>query len=309
VSAARALVALVAAAAVGGAPVAARAQGGKPGPAAPVARKVAVAPLGSLVDGGGELGAVQALVGGGAATVPGVSLVADKDLRAAIKKSKRKELEACERDVPCLVDLGKLVGATVFIAGEVGELGGGQVAYLTAIDVATGKEIGSTTAVLSGAADARQAEARAAAYRLLAPGLYVGTLALSVDVPGAVIYVDGKVVGRSPAAPITASVGTHALRVTHDKYRDFVRFVDVSFDAATKLDVNLKEFPVVADEMVEKGRKAPVPTGPVAPRPWYREWWAVAGAGGVLLVGTIVITAIAGSGVDADREVTVEPPK
>ena len=47
-----------------------------------------------------------------------------------------------------------------------------------------------------------------------------------------------EVVGKSPLAPQTLSVGTHALRVTHPEYRDFVRFVDVEFDtpAAVKVD-------------------------------------------------------------------------
>jgi hypothetical protein len=157
--------------------------------------------------------------------------------------------------------------------------------------------------VLSGTREARQGEARAAAFRLLRPAAYTGRLALSIDVQGATIYLDGKQVGRSPAAPLSVAVGTHALRVTHEKYRDFVRFVDVKFDDTTRLEVNLKEFPVVADRMIERERR---PEGPVAPRPWYRSGWFVAGGAVVLVVATSVTVAYLTGGIDADRVVTVE---
>jgi hypothetical protein len=271
-----------------------------------VTRKVVVAPLTGLVDGGPDLGPVQTLVNAGVAGVPGVSLVPDKEMRAALRKAKRKDLESCDGADACLAELGKLVGAQVVVAGDVGELSGGLVAYLMAVDVGTGRELGSTTAVLDGDAATKQAEARAAAFRLLSPAAYVGKVALAVDVPGAVIYLDGKQLGKSPASPVAASVGTHALRVTHEKYRDYVRFIDVKFDATTKLDVNLKEFPVVTDKMTEKNRPPYEASGSVAPRPWYREGWAVATFGGVILVATAVTVALVSGGIDADREVTVE---
>jgi PEGA domain len=285
--------------------LAAPAYAAEPAAPPPAARKVVVAPLSSLGEGGPDLGPVQSLVLGGMAGVAGVSVVPDKELRAAIKKAKRKELESCDGDAACLAELGKLVGAQVVVAGDVGELSGGLVAYLMAVDVASGKEMGSTTAVLSGDHAAKQAEARAAAFRLLSPAAYVGKLALSVDVTGATIYLDGKQLGRSPAGLVSTSVGTHALRVTHEQYRDFVRFIDVRFDATTKLDVNLKQFPIVSDRMVEQERRVTAPDGSPRPRPWYRQRWAVAAFGGVLLVATAITVGVLASGVDSDRSVTV----
>jgi len=280
----------------------------QPAPAPPVARRiVVVAPLTGLGEGGPDLAPVQVLVVAGVAGVPGVTIVSDRDMRAAVKKAKRKELESCESNAACLAELGKLVGAQVVIAGDVGELSGGLVAYLMAVEVQSGKDLGSTTAVLSGDASAKQNEARAAAYRLLAPGAYVGKVAMSVDVAGAVIYMDGKQLGRSPMSPASASVGTHALRVTHEQYRDFVRFIDVKFDATTKLDVNLKQYPIVSDRMRETDRSPLAPTGLVRPRPWYRKGWAVATFGAVVLVGTVLTVSALSGGIDADRSVTVGP--
>ncbi len=277
-------------------------------PAAAPARKVVIAPLTGLVDGGPDLAPAQALVGTGVGSVPGVVLISDKELRAALKKAKRKDLESCDGGVACLTELGKLVGAQIVVAGDVGDLGGGQVAYLMAVDVGSGRELGSTTAVLSGDAAQKQGEARAAAYRLLAPAAYVGTIALSTDIPGAVIYLDGKQVGKSPAAPVKTSVGTHALRVTHEQYRDYVRFIEVKFDETAKIDISLKEYPIVNDGMIENGGRLGGPIEErVAPRPWYRKGWAVAAMGTALLIATAITVAIVADGIAADREVIVGP--
>src|SRR5205814_1011917 len=77
----------------------------------------------------------------------------------------------------------------------------------------------------------------------------VGALALRVDVARATVFVDGQRVGESPVAPLSVSVGTHALRVTHPSYRDFVRFVEVRFSERTDLPVNLSAYSVVADTL------------------------------------------------------------
>jgi hypothetical protein len=274
---------------------------------APPARKVVVAPFSPLGDGSVDLVAAAVTVGGGVASVPGVTLVPDKDVRAFLKKNKRKDLEACDGKPECLQELGRLLGAEVVIAGEVGEVGGGQIAYLGAVDVATGKGLASTTAILSGDGAARTREARAAAFRLLAPAAYVGMLKLDIDVPGAVVYVDGRQVGKSPLAPVPLAVGTHALRVTHEQYRDFVRFVDIAFDETSTQAVPLTEFPVVEDEMREQGKAPPfVPLGPQAPRPWYRKPWAIAGFSAAVLVLSAVTVVVVSDGIERDGDVTVD---
>lgn len=295
-----AIVAVAAAALVWPAPA-----GAAPGEPQAAMPRVAVAPLAGLDEGASGVAAVQTLVVQGAGSVKGFTVVPEKELKAAIKKSKRKELEACEGDLHCLAELGRLVGAAFVIAGEVGELGDEQIAYLKAIEVAGEKEIGTTTAVFPVDPSARQTEARAAAYRLLAPNAYTGTLQLAIDVPGAVIYLDGRKVAKSPAGPLVVSVGTHALRVTHEQYRDFVRFVDVKFDEVTPLEVPLKAFPVVRDEMVQHQKKRKPPAGPTAPRPWYRKWWAVTAFGAAAFIGTALIVGATADVIDRDGDVTV----
>ena len=133
--------------------------------------------------------------------------------------------------------------------------------YLKLVEVGARREVRSTTLELEAAR--REEEVRAGVTRLLAPERYVGTLALDVSVPGAVIYLDGQRLGAAPLAPHRIAVGEHAVRVTHPEYRDFVRFVrdfeeaggresegeiDESADAVRLMSIHQSkglEFPVV----------------------------------------------------------------
>ena len=214
---------------------------------------------------------------------PGFQLVAGNRVARAIDK--KPTLRTCDGDPSCLAELGRDVGARYVVYGEVGGLGDVEIVYLKVIDVAGARELRSTTVELGGAKSRNRA--RAAAVLLLAPERYLGRLAVSVDIAGASIYVDGTRVARSPSKALSLSVGTHALRVTHPEFRDFVRFVDIAFDAETAVPVELQKFPIVTSDITRDGQIA----GPsniiyrgVEPTPWYRRWYTVAGFGTVVLV-------------------------
>ncbi len=287
--------------------------------AAPVAhaqkRTVAVAPLAALgaEDTSAAAKKLQAEIEKALAKVDGVAVVDSGAVLAAIKKAKRPELRVCEGDHGCLAELGKLVGAKLVVAGEAGGLGDISVVYLELIDAGAAKEVRSTTLEVG---DTAEGGAVGAAYRLLAPDRYNGTLTLKIDAAGATVYVDGKQVGKAKGtdvgdvAPITLSVGTHALRVTHPEYRDFVRFVDVGFGADTPIDVPLQQFPIVSKELTGTGDGKPLDgvTYVDRPAPWYRKWWAIAGFAGAALLVTGVTAGIIADGTDADTVRPVTPP-
>ena len=190
------------------------------------AEPVALAPLETLGNQSKVARNLQARIARALAGVAGFEVVDGRKVRRAL--SRKPTLRACDGKARCLAELGRTVAARYVVYGEVGGLGQVQIVYLKVIDVNGRKELRSTTVDLG--ADDRDRQARAAAVRLLAPERYRGTLALAVDVEGASIYVDGKRIARSPSDPIALPVGTHALRVTHPEFRDFVRFVDVAFD-------------------------------------------------------------------------------
>ncbi len=125
-----------------------------------------------------------------------------------------------------------------------------------------------------------------ALVRTLLPERYRGRLELHVDVVGAETWIDGVVVHP----PIELPCGTHALRVTHPHYRDFLKFVSVDYGTNTAIHVDLGRYPI--DEGELKAREPIAPPPVVVPTlPWYRRGWVIGGASLVLLGTAAGITA------------------
>lgn len=181
--------------------------------------------------------------------------------------------------------LGKETGAQRAVAVEATPLGEGLVVYLQAIEVPGGRALGSTTVSLAGggtrAANDREV-VRAALTRILDPSRNIGRLQLRLDVQGAEVQIDGH---PSHAGIVELPVGTHALRVTHPAYHDFLRFLDVEFDKTLPVDVNMAAYPLAEGEMTEKQRRD---LAVLARRrvPWWRSWWALSLAG-VVITGVV----------------------
>ncbi len=279
----------------------------RPAPARPagVRHKVVFAPLATLgsESKAADVKSAQRLVARGLASLGSVDLVDSGAMLDAVKRAKRPELRACDGELNCLVALGQLLGAEYAVFGEVGGLGSAQVIYLKLVDVKAAREVRSTVLELGGA-HATDQEARAAATRLFAPAQYVGQLVLQSNVKGASIYVDGELVARTPARPVALPVGSHALRVTHPEFRDFVRFVEIGFAAREEVDVQLLPYDAVSGDIRRTGGDGGgvYGSGPVAPTPWYRRWYTVAGGAAVLLITSAIVVGLASDGIDFDRE-------
>jgi hypothetical protein len=277
-------------------------------PAEAQPRRVAVAPLSTLgVEArSADTKPAQAHLEAGLHGVPETEIVGSEALAAAIRKARRADLRGCDGGAACLAELGALVGAGAVVHGELGGLGEVKVVYLKLVDVADGRELRSTTLELSADGTAADA-ARAAAYRLLAPERYTGQLALEIDVAGAAIYIDGRRVATSPATALSLPAGTHALRITHPEFHDFVRFVEVEFDRTETIAADLQRFPIVGRGVERRGDAAAVVVaggaeGGFEPAPWYRRWYVIAGASAVVFVGSAVLAGALAGGIDSDRE-------
>lgn len=291
-------------------------------PAAPAragdAVKVALVPLETLGSESKVSARTEALVASGLATVPGHEVIAGNQVRRELKKDAR--LSTCAGKADCLAQLGKKLGARYIVFGEVGGLGAAEVVYLELIDVGEQKSVRATTLELGQepgqdqkAAAALERAARAAAYRLLLPDRVVGRLAVVVDTKDASIYVDGQRMAKSPAPAIELPVGSHAVRITHPEFHDFVRFVDIEFDETTRLEASLHEFPIVATDLArdpdQRGNtRANIIYKGQEPTPWYRRWYAVAGAGTVALIASALVVGVIADGIDADDEKIIRPP-
>jgi PEGA domain len=263
--------------------------------------KIVVAPLATLgaESSAADVRAAQNLVTRAITELGSVDLVSQPVLLQAIRRARRPELRACDGDATCLADLGQLVGAGYAVYGEVGGLGSAHVVYLKLVDVRERREVRSEVLEM-GRSRPAAAEARAAATRLLAPSRYVGHLVLDTSVRGASIFVDGERVSRSPSATLTLAVGSHALRVTHPEYRDFVRFVEIEFGATSRVAVPLQPYRAIAGDIRRQSVSRPAPV--VDETPWYARWYTIAGAGALLLVTSAVAVGLATGGLDFDLE-------
>ena len=248
-------------------------------------RVVAVAPLSTM--GAEDTSAAtkkltqqieQAIVAMG-----GTKVVTAREVNEAIAKAKKPALRACEGDVACLTELGKLVGAQVVVTGEVGGLGESKVVYLGATDVAAGHELRATTLEL-GAKD----DAGGAVVRLLDPDRYRGTIHFTIDAPGAHVFVNGAQVELTGKGELALPVGTQAIRVTHPEYHDFVRFVDVPYGKTLELPVGMKQYPMIERDV--KGLPTSRDKIEYIDPPLYRRWYITgpAALGLAILAGVIM---------------------
>jgi len=249
-------------------------------------RIVAIAPLSTLGAEDTSAG-TRALVGqieAAVAALPGTRVVRAQQVSDAIKRARKPQLRACEGDAGCLAELARLVGAQIVISGEVGGLGDSRVVYLAATE--NGAELRSTTLAVGGARDDGGGPT-GAAVRLLDPDGYRGTLRFAIDVTGATVYVNGSRTALSPRGELALPVGTHAVRVTHPEYHDFVRFIDVEFGRTSDVAVGLQQYPIIRHD---------VPGAPISrdrieylDPPVWRRWYVV----GPAAVGLAVLTGIA----------------
>ncbi|HEY4239293.1 MAG TPA: PEGA domain-containing protein [Kofleriaceae bacterium] len=255
-------------------------------------RTVAVAPLEGLGDDS-QAGTKQVTqqIEQAVAALPGTRVVGAAEVADAIKKAKKSQLKACEGDAGCRADIGKLVGADLVISGEVGGLGDAKVVYLGALDVASGKELRSTTLAVGGKEADVTGGAPGAIVRLLDPDHYRGTLHFTLDVTGATVYVNGTRVGLSPRGELALPVGAQAVRVTHPQYRDFVRFIDVPYGKTTEVTVGMQQYPIVEHDLAGKptSRDHIVTIDP----PWYRRWYVIVPVAIVVAAGTAVAVGYA----------------
>lgn len=249
-------------------------------------RVVALAPLSTLgaEDTSASTKKLTGQIEAALAALPDTRVVSAAQVADAIKKAKRPQLKACERDNACLAEVGKLVGAQVVIDGEVGGLGESKVVYLGATDVVTAKELRSTTLSVGTKEDG--GGPNGAAVRLLDPDKYRGSLHFVIDVTGATLYVNGSKSPLSTKGDITLPVGTQAVRVTHPEYHDFVRFIDVGYAKTTDVAVGMQQYPIIQHDI--KGRPTNSDRIEYIEPPLWRRWYVVAPAA----VGLTVLTAI-----------------
>jgi hypothetical protein len=247
-------------------------------------RVVAIAPFSGVDTEDKSVKKVTGQLEAAVAAIAGTKVINTAQVADALKRSKATRLLACEGEAGCLAELGKVVGAQIVIAGQIGGLGESRIVYLNATEVATARELRSTTLTLGKQDDPNGPVA--AIVRLLDPGKYRGAVHFTLDVTNPTVFVNGTKVALSAKNEVTLEVGTQAIRITHPEYRDFVRFIDVQFGKTTEVPVGMTQYPILRRDIqgnpIHKGA-----TTYVDP-PFYRRWYVV-GPGAVAL---LIVTAI-----------------
>lgn len=177
------------------------------------------------------------------ASLPGTKVITAAQVGTTIDRAKKPHLRQCEGEAKCVTELGKLVGATYVVTGEIGGLGESRVVYLKLTDVAAGRELRSTTLAI-GAKDTRDTPL-GAAVRLADPERYRGTVRFAFDVADATVLVNGTKVRLDANKQVSLPVGTHAVTVTHPQYHNFVKFVEVEYGTTADVQVTMKQYPIV----------------------------------------------------------------
>ncbi len=255
--------------------------------AAHAERIVAITPLSTLgtEDTSASTRQLTAAIEQAVGALAGTRVIGAAQVAEAIKKAKKPALRVCEGEAACLTELGKLVGAQIVIAGEVGGLGESRVVYLRANDVVAGKELRSTTLAVGANDDGGGPDG--AVVRLLEPDRYRGTLRFAIDVTGATIYVNGSRTTATAKGDLALPVGTQAIRVTHPEYRDFVRFIPVKYGTIVDVAVGMQAYPVVERDLQGK----PINRDQIryVDPPVWRRWYVVGGAavGLAILAGVV----------------------
>ena len=70
----------------------------------------------------------------------------------------------------------------------------------------------------------------------------VGTLAITTNLPSSEVTVDDEVVGKTPMAGVSVSIGRRKITALHDGHTPEIRYVDISAGETQKLSI---EFPPV----------------------------------------------------------------
>jgi len=151
------------------------------------------------------------------------------------------DLGTCEGDVACLADAARFAGAHLAIEARVAALGGTLSVSMRLLDTEKALEVSRVADSVSEDAAARAVDVHRLAVQLLVPDTYVGTLKINCTQAGAQVYLDDKLVGDTPIVQPLKKLraGPHILRVAKEGFSDVNQFVDVVFNRASTLDVDL----------------------------------------------------------------------
>jgi hypothetical protein len=205
--------------------------------AAPADERIALVPLTSLGAAEEEVQAIASVLAGELQKLLGARLV-DSAAMAKTAREAESALRSCEGDIGCLTELVGSLGIDAFVVGNVAGLGGERVINLKLYDARTGTVRRATSEPAALDQGVLVVRMRKAAVQLVAPELFVGTLAFVMDQPGLTILVDGNPVTGTRA---DVAVGRHAVEASGARMVSYSTLVDVGYGETRELRIHLAE--------------------------------------------------------------------
>lgn len=171
----------------------------------------------------------------------GFSLQTKKRTEDILRRPRNAELRECGGETACLCEIGKELGVDKLVTGVIGGLGDDYTFDLKLVDISSCREERRINEALSGREDLLIGAIRGALYKLVAPGLFVGSIGIDVPVEGARVLIDDRQVGVTPlAAPVSGlKPGSHKLQIEKEGLSTFEDSVPVRFQAVTRVKVDL----------------------------------------------------------------------
>ena len=158
----------------------------------------------------------------------------------AVEKDIRRAVDECTDRVACLADAAGAFGAQRAVFGAVTNLGDTYNMNLKLLDIGRREVVARETATLSGSRNQLLKQIQILLFKLIAPSQLLGHLALTIDVGGADVYIDGQKVGTTPLPQKLAPLpeGEHSLKVSAPQIEDYFTFFTVHYGKTTEITVD-----------------------------------------------------------------------
>lgn len=243
----------------------------------------------------------------GSAVEPGLSAILTDALRRNLPQLTGMRIETRSQDLAevkmvfgcteekadCMAKVGRNLEVSRLIYGSIHKQGGSYVVLIRQLNVADGtveKTLSETVPkqILMQPSARLDELTQTWLRQLLIEGLR-GGLTISTDPPGALVFVDGDPVGRTPYSSPGLEVGKHAVRIELTGYDPVAKTVQIRGNLSETIDEQLRA-------------RESSSTAPVSPQPTKRvNWSPILRYTSYALYGLAGISAIAALGTWASK--------
>lgn len=168
-------------------------------------------------------------------------VVSEDDVKRMVNFDQMKTALSCDDQASCLAEVGAALGVPWLLTSSVAQVGTTFIANLTLIDIENAKSVKRESATYT-SLDALIAGLPQQVERTAATLLYreQGRLLVVANVEGAMVAVDGNVIGTTPLAERAIASGPHRITVSKDGFIQHAQDVVVRPKEQAVVDAKLR---------------------------------------------------------------------